>query len=66
MAGVDPLYAASMHPVTDLDDKLEADGGAADRGYAAWFRAKVEKAWEQSRYRNVMIPIDRVLRDFSA
>lgn len=55
-----------MQPVSDLDDKLEADGGAVDRGYDAWFRAKVEKALEQSRDRSAMIPIDRVWRDFSA
>jgi hypothetical protein len=55
-----------MEPDRDLDDKLTTDGGAMDPGYDAWFRVKVETALAQSRDRGAMIPIERVLRDFSA
>lgn len=60
------VYVLAMPPLTDLDNKLYADGGAIDRGHDAWFRAKVERALEQSRGQSVKVSIEKMLRDSSA
>ncbi|MET0363428.1 MAG: hypothetical protein ABW169_02125 [Sphingobium sp.] len=52
-----------MRNARSLDDKLHEAGGAPERGYAAWKRAKIEAALEQSRDRDAMIPADKLLRD---
>lgn len=55
-----------MKPVSDIGEKVEADGGAVERGHDAWVREKVAKGLAQSRDRAAMIPLERVLRDLSA
>jgi hypothetical protein len=52
-----------MRNPRSLDDKLNEAGGAPERGHAAWKRAKVEAALEQSRDRGAMIPVEKLLRD---
>lgn len=53
-----------MRPRQSLDEKLSETGGAPDRGYDAWKRAKIEKGLEQAKDREAMIPVARILRDF--
>ena len=48
--------------VADLD-KLTAEGGAPDAGYAEWKQVKVEKGLAQSADRAAMIPVEQVWRD---
>lgn len=57
---------SGMKQVSDLADKLETDGGAAERGHDAYVREKVAKGLAESRDRAAMIPVERVLRDLSA
>lgn len=54
----------AMKPNQPLTEKLNEAGGAPERGYDAWKRAKVEKGLEQSKDRDAMIPVSRILRDF--
>lgn len=53
-----------MKPNQPLTEKLNEVGSAPERGYDAWKRAKVEKGLEQSKDRDAMIPVSRILRDF--
>lgn len=53
-----------MKPNQPLTEKLSEAGGAPERGYDAWKRAKIEKGLEQSKDRDAMIPVSQVLRDF--
>lgn len=59
-------YIGSMKQVSDMADKVEAEGAGAERGHDAWVRAKVAEGLEQSCDRSAMIPIERVLRDLTA
>ncbi len=54
----------AMKPNHPVDDKLRETGGAPERGYADWKRAKIERGLEQSQDRGSMISAEQVLRDF--
>lgn len=53
-----------MRTKQPLDEKLSEAVGAPERGHDAWKRAKIEKGLEQSKDRDAMIPVSRILRDF--
>lgn len=53
-----------MRTRNDLRDKLNEQGGAAERGHTAWKRAKIEHGLAQAQDRASMIPMDKILRDF--
>ena len=53
-----------MKPNQPLSEKLNEAGGVPERGYDAWKRARIEKGLEQSKDRDAMIPVSRILRDF--
>lgn len=53
-----------MNPNQPLTEKLSEEGGAPERGYNAWKRAKIEKGLEQAQDRDAMIPVAQILRDF--
>lgn len=53
-----------MQPNPPLNEKLDEAGGAPERGYDAWKRAKIEKGLEQAKDRDAMIPAAQILRDF--
>lgn len=57
-------HIAHMKPDRSLIEKLNDAGGAPERGYDAWKRAKIEKGLEQAKDREAMIPISGILRDF--
>lgn len=57
-------HIAAMKPNLPADDKLRETGGAPERGYADWKRAKIERGMEQAKDRAKMIPAEQVLRDF--
>ncbi len=52
-----------MKPSLPDRDKLEADGGALEAGYAEWKRAKVERGLAESRLRESLIPIEQIWND---
>lgn len=56
-------HISDMRNARSLDEKLHEKGGVTERGYAAWKRAKIETALEQSQDREVMIPAEKLLRD---
>lgn len=58
------VYIAGMKPVADLHDKVEETDDPAERGYAAWKRAKVERGLAQAKDRGAMIPVERIVTDF--
>jgi hypothetical protein len=57
-------HIMAMKPILPADDKLRETGGAPERGYADWKRAKIERGLEQAKDRAKMIPAEQVLRDF--
>ena len=56
-------YIAGMAIVTVPAEKITEEAGAAERGHAAWQRAKVERGLAQSQNRAAMIPLEQVWRD---
>jgi hypothetical protein len=58
-------HIMAMKPILPADDKLRDTGGAPERGYADWKRAKIERGLEQAKDRTKMIPAEQVLRDFA-
>jgi hypothetical protein len=52
-----------MKPAAADRDKLNADGGSPDPGYAAWKQAKVEQGLAQTADRAGMIPVDQIWRE---
>lgn len=52
-----------MKPTAPDLDKLAAEGGAVDTGYAAWKQAKIEKGLAQRTDRAAMIPVEQIWRD---
>lgn len=46
-------------------DKLIAEGGAPEPGYAAWKQAKIEQGLAQTADRAAMIPVEQVWRDLT-
>ena len=53
-----------MKPAIDPRDKITEGDAPAERGHASWKRAKVERGLAQSKDRDAMIPVERILRDF--
>jgi hypothetical protein len=53
-----------MKPAADPRDKVAESEAPAERGHAAWKRAKVERGLVQAKDRDAMIPAERILRDF--
>jgi hypothetical protein len=51
-----------MKPIVIPAEKVAEQDGAADTGYAAWERAKIERGLAQSRDRATMIPIEQAWR----
>jgi hypothetical protein len=47
-----------------IDEKTAEIGGHVERGYAAWKRAKIERALTQAQDRDSLIPAEQVLREF--
>jgi len=52
-----------MKPNAIPAEKVVAQEGAPELGYAAWERAKIERGLAQSRDRTTMIPVEQVWRD---
>jgi hypothetical protein len=52
-----------MKPTVIPAEKVAEQAGAAEPGYAAWERAKIERGVAQSRDRAAMIPVEQVWRD---
>lgn len=52
-----------MKPAVSDRDKLAAEGGAVDAGYAEWKQAKVKKGLAQRQDRAAVIPVEQVWRD---
>ena len=57
-------YAARMKPCLDPRNKVAESDAPAERGHAAWKRAKVERGLAQAKDRDAMIPAEKILRDF--
>jgi hypothetical protein len=53
-----------MKPAIDPRDKVAETDASAERGHAAWKRAKVVRGLAQAKDREAMIPVERILRDF--
>ena len=53
-----------MKATVDSQEKVAESDAPAERGHAAWKRAKVERGLNQAKDRDAMIPAERILRDF--
>lgn len=54
-------HSAPMKSNQPLFEKLNEVGGSPERGYDAWNSAKVEKGLKQTKDRDAMIPVSRIL-----
>lgn len=52
-----------MKPSALPKEKLSAEEAPAERGHAAWKRAKIERGLQQAEDRSAMIPAEQVWRD---
>lgn len=52
-----------MKPSALPKEKLSAEEAPAERGHAAWMRAKIERGLKQAEDRAAMIPLEQVWRD---
>lgn len=56
-------YLEPMKPTNLSQDKVTVTDRAAERGYGAWKRAKIEHGLKQAEDRDALIPIEQVWRD---